>query len=397
MRYKIETERTELFDVNMMIVMKVVLDKDIDFDLLEKAFRSTCDLSEIFRTKVIIESDGSAYYVDNDHHRNTIEISDLSLNDLICQNEKERFKIENGEFLRVFYTTEGLIFMMHHLGGDGKSLLRFIEGFLTLLSGDNIEPLTFRNTTLDEISKASKVPLFYKFYVDRWNKRWRSNKTVFDYKDMDRAYDHFWRDHKTVTSVSHYHKDELDRLLSEAKRSGVSLTSYLIAKWAKDTAGKISIGLAIDAGDKSHSMGNQVTGIAVRYKYSHNRSLEYNARKIHSMIRKQLSDRFSYFRPLLIVGMMDPSLIDTLCLESAGVYKDNITNGYLEQMGYGSKSRDISVSNLMRIDIRTDYGNFRIEDMVFIPPVVSYVKDVVGILTINDTLVISRHSSVNEL
>ena len=38
MRYQIETERSDLFDMNIVITMRVGLDKDVPFDELKSAF-----------------------------------------------------------------------------------------------------------------------------------------------------------------------------------------------------------------------------------------------------------------------------------------------------------------------------------------------------------------------
>ena len=54
----------------------------------------------------------------------TYKIDGLSLEELIYENERRRFRIEDGEFIRGFLSHDGIVFMMHHLGGDGKYLQR---------------------------------------------------------------------------------------------------------------------------------------------------------------------------------------------------------------------------------------------------------------------------------
>ena len=50
-------------------------------------------------------------------------------------------------------------FMMHHLGGDGKSLVYFIETFMKCLAGWECEYAPFRHLGLSDIPKDSKMPL----------------------------------------------------------------------------------------------------------------------------------------------------------------------------------------------------------------------------------------------
>ena len=63
-------------------------------------------------------------------------------------------------------------------------------------------------------------------------------------------------------------------------------------------------------------------------------------------------------------------------------------------MNYGQnvKKKDLSITNLMRSDIRTEFGKFRISDIAFVPPVVSYGKNLIGIITVNDKMIVTHHT-----
>ena len=50
MRYQIETERSDLFDVNIVITMKVCLDKEVPFDELKSAFDKACKVHEVLQS-----------------------------------------------------------------------------------------------------------------------------------------------------------------------------------------------------------------------------------------------------------------------------------------------------------------------------------------------------------
>ena len=45
----------------------------------------------------------------------------------------------------------------------------------------------------------------------------------------------------------------------------------------------------------------------------------------------------------------------------------------------------------MRADIPVSYGEYEIKDIAFVPPVVSYGKNLYGIITVNDRMIISHH------
>lgn len=392
MRYRIDTERVDLFDVNIVIVMKVSLDREVPFEDAKKAFDQACGLHEVLNSRVVIEDSGEAFYVDNDEPHNSMSLTELSLEDLIYENERKRFKVDEGEFIRAFVSNEGLVFMMHHLGGDGKSLLYFIETFMNCLTGRECEYLPFRSLALSDLPKESKLPFYYGLLARSWNRKWQKDRKVFRFNDLDDAYSKFWKDRKTRIETKRYSKDDLEQLLKNAKNAGVSLTAYLITDWIKDTDAAMDVGIAVDGRlDGNRSMGNQATGISVRSRYDPVKSFEDNSREVFKAMRRKLDDFRSRYLVLQFMGLLDPTLKDSLNLVHAGCFESKTASKIAELLGYGDKVKDISITNLTRADIQTEYGDLHILETVFVPPVVSYAKNVIGIVTTGDVMTVTRH------
>ncbi len=392
MRYKIETERTDLFDTNIIITIRVRLNEAVPADALQSAFAKACGAHEVLNMKVVLEPSGEAYYTDNDISCNSFVSTDLSLQELINVNEKKRFLIEEGEFIRGFMSPDGIIFMMHHLGGDGKSLMYFIETFMKCLAGEECERVPFRSLTVEDLPSESRMPFAYKLLLKYWNIRWKKDRRVFTFEDMDKAYDKFWKDRMTVVDVRSYGREELSDLLTKSKAAGVSLTSYLITDLIKDMDREADVGLAVDGRlDANRRMGNQATGIEVKYRYDESSSFEENAKNVHELMKKRLSDIRSRYFVLHFMGRLDPTLTDALNMERAGYFGSRTSSRAADAMGYGDKTKDISITNLTRADIPLEYGPYRIEDIVFIPPIVSYGRNVIGIVTAGDTMNVVRH------
>ena len=392
MRHVIETERVDLFDVNIVITMRVLLDRELEFDRLKEAFDKACSVHEVLGSKVVLDASGEAYYEKVDGQNNSFTKTDSNLLTIIKENQKKRFKIENGEFMRGFLSPDGLVFMMHHLGGDGKSLLYFIETFMNCLEGKECEFVPFKNLTLENLPAESKVPFFYKWLVKRWNKSWEKEKKIFDFSDMDREYESFWNNHETKIEIRRYEKEELTALLRKSKEAGVSLTAYVIADMIKDSDKANDIGLAVDGRtDNNRSMGNQATGISVKYKYDPGKTVEENAKAVSRLMQKKLSDDRYRFFVLKFMGLIDPTLKDSLNLEHAGCFSGKTSAKVAELLGYGNTAKDISITNLTRVDIPLEYGDVKIEEIAFIPPIVSYAKNVYGMVTANDVMIVSRH------
>ncbi|MBR3246996.1 MAG: hypothetical protein IKG03_01195 [Clostridiales bacterium] len=391
MRHRIGTEREELFDVNMVIAMRVRIDGELVFGQLEKAFSKAVASYEILNSKMI-EENGDAFYVDNDDPQSSFSKTDLSFEELINANEKVRFRLENGEYIRGFLSPDGVVLLMHHMGGDGRSLLFFIETFMSILDGKCPDRIPFANLPVEALPEESRLPYLYGLFVRHWNRRWAKMRRVFFFEDMDKAYVDFWRTHKTRTVIDTYGKEQLDGMLRECREAGCSLTSYLSALWIKDMTRKADAGYAVDGRlDDRRTIGNFATGIHINCRYDRNKSVMENAVKINSLMKRKLADPKVKYSVLRLIGSLDPTLVDTLSLEAAGAYHTKATARFADIMCYGKKKRDISITNLMRADIRTDYGRFRIRDIAFVPPVVSYGTDLIGIITVNDTLTITRH------
>ena len=392
MRYRIETERGDLFDTSIIISMLVRISEDVPFGQMKAAFEKACRVHEVLNTKVVIESSGEAYYVTSDETHNGFEDTDKSMQELIDLNERKRFHIEDGEFIRGFKSADGILFMMHHLGGDGKSLLYFIETFMRCLNGEAVEPVPFRNLTVENIPEGSELSSLYEMLLKYWNKKWKKEKKVFSFEDMDKAYECYWKDHKSVIDIKCYEKAELDGMHKKAKEAGVTITSYLITDMIKNKDIKADIGLAVDGRtDGNRSMGNQATGISFQYRYNKSVSFEENARKIQKLMKRKLEDKRRLYLVLLFMGKLDPTLVDALSLEHAGYFSSKLSKKVAELLGYGSKVKDISLTNLTRVDIPTVYGDHKIEELVFVPPVVSYGKNIIGIVTANDVMNIAVH------
>lgn len=394
MRYRIETERADLFDVSIVITMCLKLEGDVSFDMLKNAFDKACTYNEVLRSKIVIEQNGEAYYTDAEKGTcsNTFTQSGLSLNELIYDNERHRFRIEDGEFIRGFLSHDRIVFMMHHLGGDGKSLLYFIETFMKCLSGVACEFRPFRSLDLKSIPDDAGLPPVYKMLTKHWNKKWSREKRVFTFGDMDDAYSEYWTGRKTKVTVTKYEKDDWNSLLESARKIGVSMTALLITDMIRDSDEKTDIGLAVDGRtDGNRSMGNQATGISVEYRYVPGKPFEENAKAVHALMNRKLSDDRYKFFVLNFMGALDPTLKDALNLEHAGCFSGRVSSYLAQLLGYGTKVRDISITNLTRADIPIRYGEYEIKDLIFIPPVVSYAKNVYGIVTAGDRMYVTRH------
>lgn len=439
--YKIETERGDLFDVNMMIVMKAAVSgaEGLSFAEAEKAFGEATAAYEILNSKIVLKDDGSCFYeplsrgaqgtgqggapaeaapdgqpLHNPAQTQTISPCNIPFEQLIQQQQKIRFRLEDGEFLRCFVYEprngkRDFVFLMHHLGGDGKSLCYFIETFLNCLCGSGKTPgyQPVKLLTSANLPKDSALPFAAKLLAKHYNKQWQkeqgkqqkqaqAKKQRFSFEDMQTAYEHFWQNRRTTISVQYTDAAALQQELDECKRHGIGYTSYTIAKLLKDESGKKSVGLAVDARpDGNRTMSNQATGISVDYAYDSRKTLIENAACIDKLMKAKLAKPMLKYFILQFMAAFEPPLVDAVNLEFAGCFHSKTSAKLARLLGYGTNTKDFSITNLTKLDISTEYSgscaSLKIEDFVFVPPVVSYGKNIIGMVTANGRLCTALH------
>lgn len=395
--YKIETERADLFDVNMMIAMQITLSGMATEAALTQAFRDAVGAFEILNCKVVIDGDGNAFYVPGDGSGNSISFRDFALESLIREQECVRFRLEEGEFLRCFVSPANsherkICFLMHHLGGDGKSLCYFIEAFLRALSG---EPCDYRKAVFlngETLPPDAKLPFFASALVKHYNRKWRKERRVFGWEELRVAHDNFWKTHHTAVRNEVTGSDALREKMNQCKSNNIGFTSYTIAEMIQDIPQVQDVGLAVDGRqDGNRTMSNQATGISVKYQYDKSRTLLQNAAEIDRRMKKKLkSSRYKYFI-LRFMKEFDPTLVDAVNLEFAGYFHSKTSAQLARLLGYGHNTKDLSITNLTRIDIPTEYGQFTLTDLIFVPPVVSYGKNIAGMVTVEGHLNTAYH------
>lgn len=395
--YKIETERGDLFDVNMMIAMQVTVSGSASEQDLTAAFGKAVGAFEILNCKIIIDDNGGAFYDKCNKNANVITFRDFELAELIREQERKRFRLEDGEFLRCFVSLAEpdkikMCVLMHHLGGDGKSLCYFIEAMLKSLNDEKCE---YRKVILlndDTLPQDIKIPFTAVWLANSYNRKWRKERRVFGFGDMDAAYEKFWAEHRTIVTNEITGNDILQQKLWECKAEKIGFTAYTIAEMIRDIPREQDVGLAVDGRrDGNRTMSNQATGISVKCRYDKGKTLAGNAAAIDAVMKKKLRNNTYKYFVLRFMSMLDPTLTDAVNLEYAGYFHSRTTAKLAKLLGYGENTKDLSITNLTRLDIPTEYGSYTLTDLIFVPPVVSYGKNIVGMVTVGGHLNTTKH------
>lgn len=399
---KISTERNDLFEPNIYIAIKFDIVGDEKPDKLITAINKVFTTFESTMSRVVLSSDGEACYEKMMMSGCSAKITQSDWIDLILENEKKPFSIQTGELMRVFVKpcenkTEILV-MAHHLVGDGKSVVYFIETVMRTYTGETVSYKPLHLVADCSLPEKSGLPRKVRWWVNTYNRRWRKTGKNFTWGDYLQLHQTYWSNRKSVILTKSFRPEVVEKMHAKATDLGVTLNSYIVTAFLKADVNLSSIGIAVDARlDGNRTMSNQTTGITADYSYNDKRSFAENAQRVHNDIYKKLNSPVSRYFILHLMPLFTPSLIDSILMHTYGLYDNPVTKKLADIMGYTAiRSTAFGITNLTKLDITCKYNDFCIENLCFIPPVVSYSRQTIGVATIDSGMTVTCHCMNDE-
>jgi len=388
----ITSERPNLFEPNVYISMVVKIEGNKSREDVRKAIEYAYAANEATLSKNVLEDSGEAYYEKTEMSGCKIFFDSRDWKAIIGESERIPFSINEGELVRTYITARDhetiLLIHAHHLVGDGNSILILIKDIVSSLAG---EQLTFKPMILIDktyLEKRAKLSLGVRIAVNRGNHKWEKAGRAFGWDDYYAIHKKYWESHSSHIEVETHSAKGLKRCCM----GGVTLNSYLITTLLKEHPRSKVVGIPLSIRESNEAMSNQTSGIAFKYQYQCRKSFEENLSRIHKKIHKRLQNVNLKYFVLLFISQLNPTLIDSVLLQTHGCYQNLVSERMAKIMGYlGTGGRDLGVTNLMKIDIPGDYNDFKIKDILFIPPKVSYTREVVGVCTYDDGLNVCYH------
>lgn len=392
MKKYIRAERANLFEPNVYISMIVKIEGVVTKEDIRKAVERAYKANEATMSKIVLEDNGNAYYETMERSGCKFFSGEGNWRNLINESEKTPFAIHQGELVRVFATEENqqivLLIHAHHLVGDGKSILILVGDIVKSLAG---EALTYKPMLLADrnfLEKRARLMPGIKLAIKKVNQKWEKVGKTFTWDDYYLIHKKYWEEHSSRLDVQTFRVEEIKAQC----KNNVTINSFLISGLLKKYPERKTVGIPVSIREEDAGMSNQTSGIAIKYQYNPRISFEKNSIKFHKKIYKKIKNEAMKYFVLLFMEQLSPSLIDAVLLQTHACYQNKLAKKMAKVMGYiGKKERDLGVTNLNIIDIKSQYGNFRIEDILFVPPKVSYAKCIFGISTYGDKLTVAHH------
>ena len=281
-----------------------------------------------------------------------------------------------------------LLFVFHHLLADGRGALGLVQEFADFYA-DDIEPKTAPEhlITKEDLPANSKLPFISRALVNHANRQWKKENHQLSYEEYHTFADKFLRDDNVEHSLEVVSSNKLIDLHTQCKSHKVSINDYLLAKMFTEEKAD-SIVMACDLRNQlacynQGALGNYATAFSVKLKQgksADSTDIFSLAQKVHTQIKKKLSNPKDLYLVLQCYASLEPGLLDAAMISSHGAFDSKAAKFIGTSFFNYDKAKGYSITNLGKIESKN------IESAFFIPPASPAIKKTQGVLTVNGVM-----------
>jgi len=392
----IDKERIWIFSPVNSIVIKVDIKGIIGEEKLKDAISNTLNHYDMFHQKIFIDNEGKAYYKSTDMYEPIVKSMECDWMEVVKEQEKIPFEIDKGEFIRFFYTkTEtgmSILIIAHHIAGDGISFAYFVEDILRSLSGEKIEHKKLELFNMDNLPKEARLRAPMTWLLKYMNRNWKKTEKIFNFSDYYSMCKKYW-EHKETSIYTYYLEDEIyDSLYRYSKENKITINTIITTALIRASGEFSDVGMAVNIRNKGFTgMGNFATGISVKHQYDEKKSFAQNARNVQRKIYDKLNNPSKKYFLLQFMRSINPTLIDAIYFNACGDFSNKTAEIFSKMFGYNGNPKGISITNLTKLPIQMKQGDYEIENIIFVPPLVLNARRIVGVASYGKRIVLSLH------
>lgn len=390
----INKERTWLFAPVNQVVCKVTIQGNLSFEELEAAIMEAASKQEILRCVVKMDTLGQAYFERGDKVFCQVIETDKKWEQLIHEEERKPMDIWKGEWIRFFVLPEEegktLVMIAHHLVGDGISYAYFLQDVMRALVNEKLSDRPIRLFAMSDLPKESELNFGMSMMMKWFNKRWQKTERLFDQNAFLEMSEQYWKEHQSIVVTHCFSGEAYDKLIARAKDNKVTINTVLATSFFKASGKKQSMGQAVSIREKGYEgMGNFATGISTDYKYDEKKNFWENAHVVQHLIQDKLNDPKKKYLLLQFLGKIKGTLQDAIYFQSCTDYEDKVAKIFSQMFGYNNNPQGISMTNLTKLPIKKQYGDYELKGYTFVPPLVLNSQRIIGVASLENEMVIT--------
>lgn len=363
---------------------------------------------EILNCRILQDEEGECYYVPKEHFTMPhIEIRDYmqDAQEFINEQEKIEFDLEKGEIIRFIISRDTnkvvLSIVQHHMAGDGKSLLLFLQEIMFQLEGikaGNIigcsekDVVPVQQITRKSISKFVERDEIEEIFINEINSEWdKMEKKFFTLQELHQLFKKYWECNETKVATATVSNDKLNKFLTACKVNCVTVNNAMINsifKSIKEKSKKICVIVDLRT-EECNGFGNFASSIIVDVMYDEKLDFWDNARNVQKLISGLIEDRTKLYAGLLLKEKVNNALIDGAYFESISKLGNRLISEYNDLNGISEDGIPLVISNLGKNTIQEEYGELKIEELSVFSPLSVGLNSNMAVITENEKMVIN--------
>lgn len=381
-----------LFDPNIYTSVTLTLKRksdDLSIEKIKNAVEKAYTQNETTMSKVVLDN-GNAYFENMSETGCKVFVDQRNWLDILNENQKNTFKINEGEFIRTFIIDgkeEISVFIMaHHIVGDGFAQVLFAQDILSNLAGEAVEYKALNNQN-DEVIPNIKYPFMKRLGIKLLNAQWKKTGKTFTWEDYYDIHQKFWENRETHVSTTTITEDELLRMKEESKELGITMNSYIVAKQLEKNPKYEIIGIPTSYRGNNRSLANKIAAMKVRCHYNTGASFAENAKTIHAIIKDSIEDPSKKFFVVKSVELFAPTLVDGALMAKYAGYKNETAEKMIGAMAMsGENKTHLGITNLTNIKLKTEYDSFKVQDVRVTAASMATTRDVLAVCTFENKM-----------
>lgn len=278
-----------------------------------------------------------------------------------------------------------VLFIAHHLLGDGRSILGLVCEFADYYISGKKPALAKENLILsvDELPNGSRLSAINKLVIGYANRKWKNEKHTVNYE----SYRCFEKEFIANNPVSYIEEAwgtaKTEEVLKKCHEQSVSLNDYLVAEMmCKEKINRVVVAVDIRkhlSHYKLGALGNYASATAIEVS-NQSEDVWKVAKSVSERVKKNIGDTKKLMMILACYLYMEPELIDAAAISAMGGFESK-AGKFVGSLILGYKNRNShSVTNLGNVD------NPNIVEAMFIPPASPANAQTMGVLSVNHRL-----------
>lgn len=393
-RIKLMAERFFLFDPSIYMNVIFTIDGQVPVEKIRAAIEKTFTQNQTTMSKAVLDKKGNLFLEEMGKTGCHTYVDGRDWQQIRREQERIPFRINEGEFLRAFIipkeSSTDVYLMAHHMMADGSGLLILVDDIMNNLAGFSVSYKPTEVMQRKDVIRKGDLSFKIRMMLRLLNLSWAKEKRIFTWEDYYQIHENYWKDKSTYFEFTTIEAEELEALKQECKELGITVNSYLVAKIMKDYPDDHILGVPVSLRGSSNSISNMITSLMLEYRYDTDKSLTENALRAHQILREGIASEPMRYHIPQFVAILDPTLMDAavahfvLGFDNEAARKASYIIGYTSKLG-----TDVGITNLGVLDVKHQYGDYRITNMIGIPPHVSATRRVISVYTYNGKMTIT--------